>query len=220
MAELNSSALMNGTTAIVNPNDVNKIYTDPNDRSVIDEMTLTLKPLEKTMRRALNRRGINGNDLSYNDVITTFYNEFARPKNVPAKPNNYLTEHPFTAVKVSSFDPVNHADAVTDAGAIVTSVTDLIVNTQNIADAKKAQAIADAGGYNTLTPQQKSLIAIPAYINAPSLTAEQAALANDSLAVKNSLLAKATSVTGMSTKTVIYVVLGAVVLAILYLIFK
>ena len=79
-------------------------------------------------------------------------------------------------------DNLTLADTGVPAGAAIDSVAsgikDIAANIRNRAKAKKAQAISDAGGYNTLTPFQKSLIPVPPYaLNTETPTAADAVAA-------------------------------------------
>lgn len=186
MAELGTDILKNGVTTITNPNEPGGVYTDEKDRTLIDELTLQLKPLEGAMRKALNRVGMNAGSMSYENVIVAFYNNFALEPGQKPFPITYLSEHPGTQVKISELegqDPDNYAQIITKvisaAPKIVTGVKKVSANVRNKAKAKKAQKIADAGGYNTLSGFQKSLIADPNLTNSAPLTKTEQALAAD-----------------------------------------
>lgn len=178
MAELNSNVLNNVSETTSAPFESIPSYVDNKDRSVISELLLQLKPIERPLRNALNRRGLNGDKMSFENVVIMFYNEYVKDPKTPALPVTYLSEHPMSGVLVSNFDAVNDLDSIQVASSVVTGVKNLASNIRNKAKAKKAQKIADAGGYNTLTPFQKSLIQVPEYVNA-NLNKEQTTLGNE-----------------------------------------
>jgi len=61
------------------------------------------------------------------------------------------------------------------ADKTASGVKDLFKGVRDRAKAKKAQSISDAGGYNTLSPYQKSLIPVPSYaLNSKTPTAQEA----------------------------------------------
>ncbi len=63
---------------------------------------------------------------------------------------------------------------VEDVQKVVQGVGSVAKSIRDRAKAKKAQKISDAGGYLTLTPYQKSLIPVPAYITAANIPVEVA----------------------------------------------
>jgi hypothetical protein len=105
------------------------------------------------------------------------------------------------------------ADTGLPGGAAIDSIAssgkNLAANIRNRAKAKKAQKISDAGGYNTLTPFQKSLIPVPAYaLNKTTPTAQDAKEAEPT-AVQ----------TGAMTKFLPYIA-GVIILALAFYFFR
>lgn len=95
-----------------------------------------------------------------------------------------------------------------DKGA--SAAKSVVVNIRNRAKAKKAQKISDAGGYNTLTPFQKSLIPVPSYaLNSKTPTAEEAKNAEPSAVT-----------TGAATPYLPYIIGVVILAAVIYFIKK
>lgn len=219
MAELEKDVLKNGVTVVSNPVENTKTYIDKNDRSVLDEAILQLRPLEKALRNALKRDGMAADDMNFYSVVTAFYNRYALQPNEKPLPVNYLSDHPARNTKLSDFEKVDNLNIAEVAGKvvgalpkIVTGVKSVAANVRNKAKAKKAQKIADAGGYNTLSAFQKSLIADPNLVNSTLSASEQSLAVDIDKAVSELEKKEAgeTSVTESKLKKIIIIVVSVV----------
>lgn len=216
MAEITQDELKGAVTEISNPNEVSQpFYTDNKERTIIDRVTMDLKPLEPAMRSALNRRGVNANGLSFNNLIIAFYNEFVLPKNQVKMAITYLSEHPLSTVPESSYDEANHADAITTAASVVTGIKSLAKNVRDKAKAKKAKEIADSGKYSTLTAYQKQLLLD--YYNVP-VTSEELQLGKEVDAAVTKLEKAEESQTPVSKDNMKKILIGAAIVAVIGLI--
>lgn len=230
MADISPDTLKNGVYTIENPKEsVKKYYTDTKDRTVIEEMTLELKPLEGSFRNALMRRGYAADKMTFETVLVAFYNEFyAAPGD--KKPLNFLSENPLSGVTVSEFENTDHIApqmaqaAISAIGGIVKGAKGIAQNVTDRSKLKKAIALINAGQSNQLTAHQRNLVnaADPSLLAAP-LTKEEQLLAKDVDKTLTSLEQKEqneVSVTEGKMKKIIIGVLIAVVLLIALKYFK
>lgn len=218
MADITKDELKGAVTEIVNPNETTQqFYTDGKDKSIIAEALAPLKPLEKSMRNALNRRGINASGMSFENLVMSFYNEFVLAKNDEKMAITFLSEHPLQSVTTNSLNNADHSDAeavvamANKVGTITTGVLGLAKNVRDKAKAKKAKQIADGGGYSTLTPYQKSLL--QTYYNVP-VTGEELALGNDIDKDISKLEKKEAGESPVSKDSIKKIIIGVVIVAV------
>jgi hypothetical protein len=77
-----------------------------------------------------------------------------------------LTNENFDSTTIDTLEPDNVLGDVVLVGTnAIVGVQNLTSTIRNKAKAKKAQGISNAGGYLSLTPFQKSLIPVPAYVS-------------------------------------------------------